>query len=154
MEKLERTIIVSASPMAVYNYLSDARHLEDLIPGAEEVEITAHIPHGGWKFNWKRLLCGVHFVGKGECIEHLPHQRLRYRLNSGLNNEVGWLLKPVPYGTAVTMHLTFDVPTPLGVRHSLQELRSEYIEQLEHILGGIALALNETKTAQEDSVPI
>lgn len=152
MEKFERTIIVGASPVAVFNYLNDARSLVEIIPGAKDIEVLEHLSHGGYRFNWKRTLGGVRFEGMGECIVHAPHHQLTYLLEGGLHNTIDWSLQGINNGTALTMRVTYDIPAPLKMRHSAQSIREEYFNRVEHILGSIALSLTSAAPQPEKQV--
>ena len=122
MEKVERTITVGASPKAVFDYLSDSRNLIRLLPGAVAAEIVHHDLHGGLVFHWTRKLCQVRFEGTGECTEHTPFHVIAYKLSGGLNNDLRWSLNPLPAGTEVVMHLSYDEPLPLKHKHTLNAI--------------------------------
>lgn len=143
MEHIERTVTIGAPAEAIFRYLNEPRKLINLVPGARQIDILEHKPHGGWLFEWQCILCGVQFEGRGECAVYIPHQLMSYILSGGLNVEITWRIKPVVNGSQVIMRIEYDLPTPLQRRHPLAEVTECYAAEAERILDTLAAALSE-----------
>lgn len=139
---IKETITTKASVEVVFHYLNEARNFIATIPGAQEIEILERQTKG-WLFQWRSILSGVQFIGRGECItQHDPHRAVYFILSGGLELEQTWQFEPCTDGTQVTMEIEYTIPTPLKRRHSQEEIAEAYTMEASRILTTLAQKLD------------
>ena len=103
-------VVIDAPLEKIFNYVSQPSNLLQIWPSLVEITNLKLLPNGGYSYQWKYKVGGIHFSGKGECIEYINNLWLISRNTGAFDSTVTFTFRAKGNQTKVTLTIDYQLP--------------------------------------------
>jgi len=112
--RLDTEAIVDTQLDKVYEFILKPSNLLQVWPSLIEVTKEKIMSNGGYSFQWKYKMSGMHFDGSAEHTEIIPNQYLVCKTRGAIESTMWWTFRSIDRTTTrVTCSVEYHVPIPL-----------------------------------------
>ena len=110
MAKVERSILINASPEALDAITMDGKRLTEWYSGIQKAEPDDTYPEPGGKIVLTYKSAGITFDLTQTVLERVPGQRAKYQMEGMITGTNQWVYAPEGGGTQVTATFEYEMP--------------------------------------------
>jgi uncharacterized membrane protein len=112
MDKITKSIIISAPLEQVFAYFSEPRNLPEIWPSLTEVKNFIDDP-AERSFDYVYKMAGMKFEGHSETLEFEPNERIMSQSRKGIHSVMVYSFERVDDKTKVTIETEYKIPNRL-----------------------------------------
>jgi len=113
MARVQRSVVIKATPEETMAFLSDAGRWPEWYPGMTETDVARPFPEKGGKVTFKVKSAGIAMPITETVIDYQPAKLHLFRMEGMLSGQARWELAATGDGTVLTT--TFDYALRGGV---------------------------------------
>ena len=113
MPLFTKEIFINAPCESIYTYVSKPVNLLQIWPSLEEISNEKLLSNGGYSFNWKYKMAGLHFKGTGECIDIAPNCWFTSKTHGPIESTHTWTFRSRENKTRVTLTVDYNLPSQI-----------------------------------------
>ena len=110
MTKVERSIIINATPEVVEEIHNDINRLTEWFAGVEKAVADEIYPSAGGKVTLTYKTAGITFEMTNTCLEYEYARYGRYKMEGMITGGYEEISQPVEDGTRFTMNYDYQIP--------------------------------------------
>jgi hypothetical protein len=138
MAKVERSILINASPETLDAITSDGKRLPEWYAGIEKAEPDGTFPEVGGKMVNTYKSAGITFEITQTVLERVPGKSAKYKMEGMITGVNEWVFEPEGDGIRVTAIFDYEMPGgALGKVADKLVVEKMNVENLEKSLEGL-----------------
>ena len=136
------SVVVAASPEAVFEFLDDPENHAAITPGLTDVRDVEPLANGGKRLSYTYRMAGIGIDGEIVQTVHDPPNRHAFELRGRLTGTIDLRLEPVDGGTELTYAATYGLPENALTKVGAPVIRRFNERQLRAALENVAAAFD------------
>lgn len=115
MNRIKKSIKISAPLEKVFEYFSDPQNLPEIWPSLVEVKNFVN-DAAEFSFDYVYKMAGVKFEGHAQTLEFEPNERIMTQSRKGIRNVIVYYFEQSADKTKVTIDTEYEIPSLLLIK--------------------------------------